>query len=135
VHRWPRLSLGRGGHHAPHSIHPKKKLGDLDIFHRLLECSLHRLGDILESLGRDGLEFLGLLNGTFNLLADEGIIDVGGFLGVGEKEVAVGMDNLKFMTDKNGKRAISTLRSPRSSLKPRPHTTKAPMRKNGTNSV
>ncbi|WP_376702976.1 PRC-barrel domain-containing protein [Mesorhizobium sp. ISC25] len=39
---------------------------------------------------------------------DAVIIDVGGFLGVGEKEVAVGMDNLKFMTDKNGKRYLYT---------------------------
>ncbi|MEC9247216.1 MAG: PRC-barrel domain-containing protein [Pseudomonadota bacterium] len=30
------------------------------------------------------------------------IVDVGGFLGVGEKEVAIGMDNLAFMTDGNG---------------------------------
>ncbi|WP_295808328.1 PRC-barrel domain-containing protein [uncultured Nitratireductor sp.] len=29
------------------------------------------------------------------------IVDVGGFLGVGEKEVAIGMDNLAFMTDGN----------------------------------
>lgn len=39
---------------------------------------------------------------------DAVIIDVGGFLGVGEKEVAVGMDNLKFMTDKDGKRYLYT---------------------------
>ncbi|MER8760830.1 MULTISPECIES: PRC-barrel domain-containing protein [unclassified Mesorhizobium] len=39
---------------------------------------------------------------------DAVIIDVGGFLGIGEKEVAVGMDNLKFMTDKNGKRYLYT---------------------------
>lgn len=30
------------------------------------------------------------------------IVDVGGFLGVGEKEVAIGMDNLAFMTDEDG---------------------------------
>ncbi|WP_336070073.1 PRC-barrel domain-containing protein [Nitratireductor rhodophyticola] len=30
------------------------------------------------------------------------IVDVGGFLGIGEKEVAIGMDNLAFMTDGNG---------------------------------
>jgi len=30
------------------------------------------------------------------------IIDVGGFLGIGEKEVAVGMDNLSFMRDGDG---------------------------------
>jgi ribonucleotide monophosphatase NagD (HAD superfamily) len=39
---------------------------------------------------------------------DAVIIDVGGFLGVGEKEVAVGMDNLKFMTDKNNNRYLYT---------------------------
>ena len=31
---------------------------------------------------------------------DAYIIDVGGFLGVGEKEVAIGSDNLAFMTDR-----------------------------------
>ncbi|EKF18817.1 PRC-barrel domain-containing protein [Nitratireductor pacificus] len=30
------------------------------------------------------------------------LVDVGGFLGIGEKEVAIGMDNLAFMTDGNG---------------------------------
>ncbi|WP_367717373.1 PRC-barrel domain-containing protein [Nitratireductor sp. GISD-1A_MAKvit] len=30
------------------------------------------------------------------------IVDVGGFLGIGEKEVAIGMDNLAFMTDGGG---------------------------------
>jgi len=30
------------------------------------------------------------------------LIDFGGFLGIGEKQVAVGMDNLKFMQDQNG---------------------------------
>nr|WP_295464638.1 PRC-barrel domain-containing protein [Mesorhizobium sp.] len=36
------------------------------------------------------------------------IIDVGGFLGVGEKEVAVGMDNLAFMADEDGDRYLYT---------------------------
>lgn len=36
------------------------------------------------------------------------IIDVGGFLGVGEKEVAVGMDNLAFMSDKDGNHYLYT---------------------------
>jgi sporulation protein YlmC with PRC-barrel domain len=40
--------------------------------------------------------------------ADSVIVDVGGFLGIGEKEVAVGMDNLKFMTDKNGNKYLYT---------------------------
>ena len=33
---------------------------------------------------------------------DAVVVDVGGFLGIGSKPVAVGMDNLKFMTDQNG---------------------------------
>ncbi|MES0199149.1 PRC-barrel domain-containing protein [Mesorhizobium sp. M0011] len=40
--------------------------------------------------------------------ADAVIVDVGGFLGIGEKEVAVGMDNLKFMTDKDGNKYLYT---------------------------
>ncbi len=39
---------------------------------------------------------------------DAVIIDVGGFLGIGEKEVAVGMDNLEFMVDENGNRYLYT---------------------------
>ncbi|MBZ9669949.1 PRC-barrel domain-containing protein [Mesorhizobium sp. ES1-3] len=39
---------------------------------------------------------------------DAVIVDVGGFLGIGSKEVAVGMDNLKFMTDKSGKKYLYT---------------------------
>ncbi|KRB15215.1 photosystem reaction center subunit H [Mesorhizobium sp. Root695] len=39
---------------------------------------------------------------------DAVIVDVGGFLGIGDKEVAVGMDNLKFMTDKDGKKYLYT---------------------------
>jgi sporulation protein YlmC with PRC-barrel domain len=39
---------------------------------------------------------------------DAVIIDVGGFLGIGEKEVAVGMDKLAFMTDKDGKKYLYT---------------------------
>ncbi|MBZ9796353.1 PRC-barrel domain-containing protein [Mesorhizobium sp. ES1-4] len=39
---------------------------------------------------------------------DAVIVDVGGFLGIGSKEVAIGMDNLKFMTDKNGKKYLYT---------------------------
>ena len=39
---------------------------------------------------------------------DAVIIDVGGFLGIGEKEVAVGMDNLKIMTDKDGNKYLYT---------------------------
>ncbi|OBQ66414.1 PRC-barrel domain-containing protein [Mesorhizobium erdmanii] len=39
---------------------------------------------------------------------DAVIVNVGGFLGIGSKEVAVGMDNLKFMTDKDGKKYLYT---------------------------
>jgi sporulation protein YlmC with PRC-barrel domain len=39
---------------------------------------------------------------------DAVIIDVGGFLGMGEKEVAVGMDNLTFMADEDGDRYLYT---------------------------
>ncbi|MCV3207754.1 PRC-barrel domain-containing protein [Mesorhizobium sp. YC-39] len=39
---------------------------------------------------------------------DAVIVDVGGFLGIGEKEVAIAMDNLKFMTDKDGKKYLYT---------------------------
>jgi sporulation protein YlmC with PRC-barrel domain len=39
---------------------------------------------------------------------DSIIVDVGGFLGVGEKEVAVAMDNLAFMTDADGNRYLYT---------------------------
>ena len=39
---------------------------------------------------------------------DAVVIDVGGFLGIGAKEVAVGMDKLKFMTDKNGNKYLYT---------------------------
>jgi len=39
---------------------------------------------------------------------DAVIIDVGGFLGIGEKPVAVGFDKLAFMTDKNGKKYLYT---------------------------
>ena len=39
---------------------------------------------------------------------DAVVIDVGGFLGVGEKPVAVGMDNLAFMADKDGNHYLYT---------------------------
>lgn len=39
---------------------------------------------------------------------DAVVVDVGGFLGVGEKPVAVGMDNLVFMTDADGKKYLYT---------------------------
>jgi len=40
--------------------------------------------------------------------ADAVIIDVGGFLGMGEKEVAVGFDKLAFMADKDGNKYLYT---------------------------
>ncbi|MGX7877430.1 PRC-barrel domain-containing protein [Mesorhizobium sp. ORM6] len=39
---------------------------------------------------------------------DAVLVDVGGFLGMGTKEVAIGLDNLKFMTDKSGNRYLYT---------------------------
>ncbi|WP_367781379.1 PRC-barrel domain-containing protein [Mesorhizobium marinum] len=39
---------------------------------------------------------------------DAYIIDVGGFLGIGEKEVAVGSDNLAFMIDDAGHKYLYT---------------------------
>ncbi len=39
---------------------------------------------------------------------DAYIIDVGGFLGIGEKEVALGSDNLAFMTDNDGNKYLYT---------------------------
>ncbi|MEN3791813.1 PRC-barrel domain-containing protein [Fulvimarina sp. MAC3] len=36
------------------------------------------------------------------------IVDVGGFLGIGEKPVAVSMDNLEFMRDSNGSLAVQS---------------------------
>ena len=39
---------------------------------------------------------------------DSVIIDVGGFLGIGEKEVAVGMDKLSFMADQDGNKYLYT---------------------------
>ena len=40
--------------------------------------------------------------------ADSIVLDVGGFLGMGEKPVAVGFDNLAFMTDKDGNKYLYT---------------------------
>jgi hypothetical protein len=39
---------------------------------------------------------------------DAVVVDVGGFLGVGEKPVAIGMDNLVFMTDADGNKYLYT---------------------------
>ena len=39
---------------------------------------------------------------------DAVILDVGGFLGIGEKEVAIGMDQLEFMLDEHGNRYLYT---------------------------
>lgn len=39
---------------------------------------------------------------------DAYVIDVGGFLGIGEKKVAVGSDNLAFMVDADGKKYLYT---------------------------
>ena len=39
---------------------------------------------------------------------DAVIVDVGGFLGIGAKPVAVAMDNLRFMKDSNGSLTLTT---------------------------
>jgi sporulation protein YlmC with PRC-barrel domain len=39
---------------------------------------------------------------------DAMIVNVGGFLGIGEKEVAVGLDKIEFMLDENGNRYVYT---------------------------
>jgi sporulation protein YlmC with PRC-barrel domain len=39
---------------------------------------------------------------------DAYLVDVGGFLGIGEKEVAIGSDNLAFMTDNDGNKYLYT---------------------------
>ena len=39
---------------------------------------------------------------------DAVVVDVGGFLGMGEKEVAVGLEKLKFLADKDGNRYLYT---------------------------
>ncbi len=39
---------------------------------------------------------------------DAVVVDVGGFLGIGSKPVAIGMDKLKFMSDKGGKTYLYT---------------------------
>ncbi len=39
---------------------------------------------------------------------DAVILDVGGFLGIGEKEVALGLDNLTFMSDSDGRMYVYT---------------------------
>jgi sporulation protein YlmC with PRC-barrel domain len=57
------------------------------------DANVGEIGDVV--LGQDGK-------------VDAVIIDVGGFLGVGEKEVAVGMDNLAFMADEDGDRYLYT---------------------------
>lgn len=54
-------------------------LGNLDFLHRLLEGGLDRLGDVLGGLGGNGLEVLGLLDGRFDALAQEGGLQLDDF--------------------------------------------------------
>lgn len=54
-------------------------LGNLDFLHRLLEGGLDRLGDVLGRLGGNGLEVLGLLDGRFDALAQEGGLQLDDF--------------------------------------------------------
>lgn len=57
------------------------------------DANVGEIGDVL--LSQDGK-------------IDAYIIDVGGFLGMGEKEVAIGSDNLSFMTDADGNKYLYT---------------------------
>lgn len=57
------------------------------------DANIGEIGDVLMS--QDGK-------------VDAIVLDVGGFLGIGEKKVAVGMDNLSFMTDKDGNQYLYT---------------------------
>lgn len=57
------------------------------------DANIGEIGDVI--LGQDGK-------------VESVIIDVGGFLGIGEKEVAVGMENLQFMADEDGDQYLYT---------------------------
>jgi len=57
------------------------------------DANVGEIGDIL--LSSDGK-------------VDAYLVDVGGFLGMGEKEVAIGSDNLVFMTDNDGNKYLYT---------------------------
>lgn len=57
------------------------------------DANVGKIGDVV--LSQDGK-------------VDAIILDVGGFLGIGGKEVAVGMDNLSFMTDADGNKYLYT---------------------------
>lgn len=57
------------------------------------DANVGKIGDII--LSADGQ-------------VDAYIVDVGGFLGMGAKEVAIGSDNLAFMTDADGNRYLYT---------------------------
>ena len=46
---------------------------------------------------------IGKLRGIVDSYGEDWVIvDVGGFLGIGEKQVAIAMDNLNFMTNEDG---------------------------------
>jgi len=66
------------------------------------------VGTTVYGAGDDNVGEIGDVVLTSDGKVDAVILDVGGFLGVGEKEVAVGMDNLAFMTDKDGKKYLYT---------------------------
>lgn len=67
----------------------------------LIGTTVYGAGD--ENVGEIGDVVLSQ-DGTIDAI----IIDVGGFLGMGEKEVAVGMDNLAFLTDEDGNKYLYT---------------------------
>lgn len=66
------------------------------------------IGTTVYGAGDENVGEIGDVIMTQDGKVDAIIIDVGGFLGMGEKEVAVGMDNLAFLTDENGNKYLYT---------------------------
>ena len=93
----PNLQTGRSedGHHAPtldHSQHAR--LADHELVPDVLE------GATIYGNGNEEIGKVSHLHGSGP--GAQVIIDVGGFLGLGAKPVAVGMASLDFMRDDNG---------------------------------
>ncbi len=66
------------------------------------------IGTTVYGAGDENVGEIGDVVMTQDGKVDAIIIDVGGFLGMGEKEVAVGMDNLAFLTDEDGNKYLYT---------------------------
>ncbi len=66
------------------------------------------IGTTVYGAGDENVGEIGDVIMTQDGKVDAIIIDVGGFLGMGEKEVAVGMDNLAFLTDEDGNKYLYT---------------------------